>query len=1267
MVQKASGDKAAAPVDPAVREALQKDLEPLEAVSSGLALRVAEFVLTGKDEAALAEVAQAQQQTRGYGTQQGLLQGAGFAHEQKLFLKDHGPHPLPMLLRFGKVLAAAQPGWRLGYGSTLAQRDDIRWLAHLLLEHHESLRYNAAAEATNKNPHLRNAETLVSLAAEAGVGLDVPIEVLFSQSGRWGSYGSMVGIRRELEGLDAVMQKHAEAALMGFAKLVPQGKVAFVEDLSRLNIALHAPFTAFVWEQACSSSKTMAGAARSVLARLPPDDAIALARTTFESGDAAARRGAAEALAQIAGATARDVLLAQARSEKSKGASEAIEALVSQLDSLGRAKAGIASNVATGGTASAPAGATVLSAIDGSEIVIPPTPSLPADTPLPAEALDPLRAAIPAYNDAVRDLNAKSAAHHQARGWTGKPCEVPEIDADRAIPELLSLLNGAGATSHAFNDSRALHWIPKEMMAAFEQVLAHPGITLWHLARLVKPRTAGWRSLMGVALNPSDAVFEWSFSARCKDGVDFRVIAGIGAAIGLPPDQHVRLMLQAFNFARTSVAELPSLRFHILEQIDVVEEALGMRPKLGTQELDTERALELLEELGVVPEQFLKPLLDLAIGSRKTLHKPARALLKSAAGVETAIVVRLADPKKEVRTAAATWLGERRQVSAAPALETALKKEKSEEGRAAILTALSRLGADISEHLSERTLKAEAIKGLEKTPAKTLDWFPLDSLPALKWSNGKKVDPLILKWWVILADKLKSPGGNALFDFYLDRLRPEDASALGQFMLSTFIARDTVSPSEVEAQAAAKAFADQQQQSWQRRAAGNPQAAQYSFDYAQVFEFGRLSKLGQHLHSAAEHRGILALASRASGPDAAALVRRYLKENGAKTSQSRSLLAALSANPAPAAIQVVLAAANRLKQKSTQAFAVELVQAIAERRGWTRDELADRTIPTGGFDEAGELELPCGVGRLFKAIYHGGGRIELTNPAGKPAKALPQPRGEDSAEKEQIAASKKALSSARKEVKQVEKLQAERLYEAMCVERTWPVQVWRDNLNDHPIVGRLCRRLVWLGLDGEGKVVASFRPLDDGTLTGNDDASVSFDSLLSVKLAHQALLLEKDTEAWSIHLRDYEVPPLFQQLGRPLLRPGSEMAKATELDDRKGWMIDSFKIASIAGKLGYERGPAEDGGHFSTYVKRFLGANLSAVVHFTGHYIAENKQVPCALIGLSFVPITQGHGFGRTVALGRVAPVLLSEVWGDLHAIAAAGSGYDKDWEKVGY
>ena len=52
------------------------------------------------------------------------------------------------------------------------------------------------------------------------------------------------------------------------------------------------------------------------------------------------------------------------------------------------------------------------------------------------------------------------------------------------------------------------------------------------------------------------------------------------------------------------------------------------------------------------------------------------------------------------------------------------------------------------------------------------------------------------------------------------------------------------------------------------------------------------------------------------------------------------------------------------------------------------------------------------------------------------------------------------LSAHRTELKQVVTQQTARLFEAMCSDRTWPVDEWRRHLLAHPIVGRLAQRLV---------------------------------------------------------------------------------------------------------------------------------------------------------------------------------------------------------------
>ena len=103
--------------------------------------------------------------------------------------------------------------------------------------------------------------------------------------------------------------------------------------------------------------------------------------------------------------------------------------------------------------------------------------------------------------------------------------------------------------------------------------------------------------------------------------------------------------------------------------------------------------------------------------------------------------------------------------------------------------------------------------------------------------------------------------------------------------------------------------------------------------------------------------------------------------------------------------------------------------------------------------------------------------------------------------------------------------------------------------------------------------------------------------------------------------------------------------------------MTTFKLRAAAKKAGYDRGPIEDGGGFTRYRKEFRRAGLWADLFFTGSYVGE-EDIPAAVTHMSFTKI----GGNRAIPLGKVPPLLLSEVWNDLHQIASAGA-YDEDWQ----
>ena len=126
-----------------------------------------------------------------------------------------------------------------------------------------------------------------------------------------------------------------------------------------------------------------------------------------------------------------------------------------------------------------------------------------------------------------------------------------------------------------------------------------------------------------------------------------------------------------------------------------------------------------------------------------------------------------------------------------------------------------------------------------------------------------------------------------------------------------------------------------------------------------------------------------------------------------------------------------------------------------------------------------------------------------------------------------------------------------------------------------------------------------------------------------------------------------------------------DLLNSTKLEDRQGWLMSNFKLRSAAKKCGYDRGMIGDGGGYDSYRKAFRGAGLHADLHFTGSYMGAD-DFDTAIDCMQFTRIDQGNSYHpQPVALKLVPPLLLSEVWNDLHEISKSGA-YDPDWKKKG-
>ena len=874
---------------------------------------------------------------------------------------------------------------------------------------------------------------------------------------------------------------------------------------------------------------------------------------------------------------------------------------------------------------------------------------------------------------ALDRLAGRTDADARQDSWIRKRVDDARRITDADLDALVAVADGKSRRSPEFLRRFSVHWIAGQA----------PSLTFAHALRLhcaeKEPSPYWWyRMTLGHYMDPD---------------TDPRAVEELMARTGCDCDS----LVEGFST-------------YVFQEIDprvswpwFVGRPERLREALGESD-SAARALEILGAMPRVPAELLAVVADIAVGDSKVNRPLAQAVLRSHPRVRVLAEQALGEGRAQVRASAAAWVGSLGREASVPVLAAAVRKEKKDVVRAALLAALRECGGDLSEFLSPRALGAEAARGLKsRTPASLAAWFDFDSLPPVHWSDGAGepadlVDPAVIRWWVVLADRLKDPNGRGIIALYLSLLEPSDAAALAGHVVRAWAERDARRPdpeeSRAHAQVAGRQAYDGAQQ-WLAQCRADKKMAD-SLEWA---ESQAAITLEEHVAAAyAEHqriytgsamadKGLLAFAVGMDDGELAGLVRAFMRDNPGRRAQFDALVRALYANGQDRALQVLLGVARRHKMAGVQATAAALAREIASERGWSDEELADRTVPTAGFDGDGLLRLSYGD-REFTGRLTSDFKIEVSDGAGRTRKSLPPARsGEDA---EVVRAAKKRLSAARKEAKEVLTLQSERLYEAMCASRTWSAREWGELLADHPLVGRLVTRLIWTAaapaadstnpakgsdrdatgdadpaapadpgtprqtpLEGE---TLTFRPTEDGELLGADDAVVELEPHAVVSLAHRVRLTDEEAAAWRQHLADYGVEPLFDQLSAVVPRIEKNQKVLTDL---QGHMTDSFTLRAAALKRGYKRGEVMDAGFFDAYVKDFAALGLTAVLGFTGACLPE-ENISCATKGLSFTRR------GRPVPLTEVPPVLLAECRADYAALAALGP-YDPDWKKKAF
>jgi len=371
------------------------------------------------------------------------------------------------------------------------------------------------------------------------------------------------------------------------------------------------------------------------------------------------------------------------------------------------------------------------------------------------------------------------------------------------------------------------------------------------------------------------------------------------------------------------------------------------------------------------------------------------------------------------------------------------------------------------------------------------------------------------------------------------------------------------------------------------------------------------------------------------------------------SARAQAALDALLAIGSETALVHIHLLAEKSKFPAFQAAAAERIARIAEARGLSPDELADRLVPRLGLDEEGALRLDFGA-RAFVVSFDEQLSPIVRDASGKVLTSLPKPSKTDDAALAKAATAR--LSALKKDARTTASLQVARLERAMCTERTIARDVFLEHFVAHPWMLHLTRRLVWAIANDDGTpTTTTFRVAEDGSLATVDDETFVLPEGACVSIPHAARLDDATRTRWSTVLADYELLQPFEQLARPVATPSDAEARGTTLTRFSGRKVPSGALRGMRAR-GWS--PWVDSwittieksfprvGSTGVGSTRVGSTRVSAALGFEPGYSPAGEAAETQTLG-----DVELHGLSSFAELG---PVRFSELVRDVEALGAS-------------
>ncbi|PJY96724.1 DUF4132 domain-containing protein [Pseudomonas donghuensis] len=272
---------------------------------------------------------------------------------------------------------------------------------------------------------------------------------------------------------------------------------------------------------------------------------------------------------------------------------------------------------------------------------------------------------------------------------------------------------------------------------------------------------------------------------------------------------------------------------------------------------------------------------------------------------------------------------------------------------------------------------------------------------------------------------------------------------------------------------------------------------------------------------------------------------------------------ALSSIPSSEAVGQLALLKVRVKFGTAQKEIEKAFTSAAQALQLPRDQIEELGVPTYGLEQVGLRREIFDDGALVAELKVDGKSATLSwlRADGTPQKSVP------AKVKAQYKEELKELQGALKDIGAMLPAQAERLDSLFLLEKHWPFGQWQERYLDHPLIGTLARRLIWVISEAGQQHAVVFT---EGELQSLDGNTVTPSSEAEVRLWHPIGRSLDEVLAWRERIEALQITQPFKQAHREVyLLTEAERNTATYSNRFAAHILRQHQFHALAAARGW--------------------------------------------------------------------------------------------------